>query len=181
MSVLTIVKIGHAVLRRPAELVTKEDLEGKPFQKFLKDMVETMRAAEGVGLAANQVGRPLQAMALECASNRRYPEAEAIPLEIYVNPKILERSRETEEDWEGCLSIPGYRGRVPRAKEITFEALTGSGQPVRKKVRGFLARILQHEVDHLSGFFYVDRMPDLRSWVHLEEFNQQLGKQIHER
>ena len=139
-----------------------------------------MRHKGGVGLAANQVGRSLAAFVLECESNRRYPDAGRIPLALYINPKIVECSQRREEDWEGCLSIPGYRGRVPRAREVTFEALNERGELVRKAVSGFQARIIQHEIDHLNGLFYVDRMPDLRTWTHLEEFNRFFGKDIDE-
>lgn len=181
MAVLPITKIGNPVLRKVLEAVSKPALREPKFQAFLKDMVETMHAAEGVGLAANQVDRDLRAIVLECKANRRYPDSEDVPLQIYLNPKIVKYSGEEEEDWEGCLSIPGYRGVVPRAKEVTFEALTQDGKIVRRTVEGFHARIIQHEVDHINGFFYVDRMPDLRSWLHVEEMNKKFGLKIRER
>lgn len=140
-----------------------------------------MHQAEGVGLAANQVGERLQVIVLECESNARYPEKGGIPLQIYLNPRIVKYSREKEEDWEGCLSIPGYRGLVPRAKEVTFEAWNEKEEKVRRSVHGFLARIIQHEVDHLNGFFYVDRMPDLKKWLHLDEFNRILKAAVKDR
>jgi len=97
------------------------------------------------------------------------------PLEVFINPKIVKYSKEKENDWEGCLSIPGYRGLVPRSKEIMFEALTIEGKRVRETVSGFHARVLQHEVDHINGFFYLDRMKDLKNWLHLDEFNRHIG------
>ena len=180
MANLAIVKIGNLILREKAEPVPASLVRDPAFQKFLEDMIETMRAMEGVGLAANQVGRSLAVFALECQSNRRYPGQKPIPLALYLNPRIVEHSKDEEEDWEGCLSIPGYRGRVPRAKEVTLEALTPKGEKVRQKVSGFQARIIQHEVDHLNGLFYVDRMPNLKAWIHLEEFPRAEGVAIHD-
>ena len=140
-----------------------------------------MRANEGVGLAANQVGRSVQAFVLECETNRRYPGVGRIAFAAYVNPRIVEHSHKEEEDWEGCLSIPGYRGRVPRAREVTFEALTAAGEPVHKTVSGFHARIIQHEVDHINGLFYIDRMKDLKSWFHLDEFNKKFDTNVEDK
>ena len=144
-------------------------------------MVKTMHQAQGVGLAANQVGSDWQVFVLECRFNPRYPGAQDIPLGIYLNPRILKSSKDQEMDWEGCLSIPGYRGLVRRAKEVTFEALTPEGKKVKETVKGFHARVIQHEVDHLCGFFYVDRMPDLKQWFHLEEFSRQKEVEIEDR
>ena len=181
MPALAIVKIGHEVLRKKADLIPLDALRDAKFRKFLKDMVQTMHHAEGVGLAANQVGVGLQAIVLECRNSRRYPEAEDIPLQTYLNPRILHASKEQEEDWEGCLSIPGYRGLVPRAKKVTFKALTNQGEWIEKTVSGFHARIIQHEVDHLHGFFYVDRMPDMKSLCSLEEFNRRFDVSVRDR
>ncbi len=172
MTGLPIVKIGHPALRVVCSQVPPKTMKNPKFIKFLKDMVVTMRAADGVGLAANQVGVALKAVVLECRSNKRYPNRSDFPLEIYINPRIIQYSKQTSNDWEGCLSIPHYRGIVPRARKITFEALNLKGQKVRKTLSGFHARVMQHEVDHIHGRFYVDRMPDLKSWFHLEEFDQ---------
>src|SRR4051794_5152023 len=133
---LELVRIGHPVLRKKTEPVSEKLIKDSKFQTFLNDMVVTMHEAQGVGLAANQVGHDIQAVCLECKSNTRYPDEEDVPLQIYLNPRILEYSEEKEDDWEGCLSIPGYRGLVPRAKEVTFEALTQEGKKVKKKISG---------------------------------------------
>lgn len=135
-------------------------------------MIKTMRLAQGVGLAANQVAVSCRAVVLECRANQRYPHAEDFPLQIFINPRILRYSKEKIFDWEGCLSIPGYRGLVPRSKKVTFEALSPEGKRVVQTVEGFHARVIQHEVDHISGKFYIDRMPDLMSWTHLEEWQR---------
>ena len=160
------------MLRKKCECVSQALLQDPKFKAFLKDMVTTMHREEGVGLAANQVGRDLSAIVLECCSSRRYPQADDFKLETYVNPRILEYSSDKETDWEGCLSIPGYRGLVPRSRSIVFEGTTPDGETVRKKVEGFQARVFQHEVDHINGFFYVDRMTDLKTWMHLDEFKR---------
>ncbi len=175
MPVLPIVRIGEPVLRRRTRAVRAAAVAAPSFRRFLADMVRTMRAAHGVGLAANQVGVGLRVCVLECRSNRRYPRRPDFPLRHYVNPRITARSRETDLDWEGCLSIPGYRGLVPRSKRIVLEALAPDGRKVRRTVRGFEARVLQHECDHLDGRFYVDRMPDLTTWTHVDAFARRLG------
>lgn len=180
MARLEIVKIGHPVLRKPAEEVKPEMLKEPGFQKLLRDMADTMRHADGAGLAANQVGCNHQVVVLGCDANARYPGGAAIPLQTFLNLVILEYSKDTEEDWEGCLSIPGYRGLVSRSKKVVFEALTEKGENVRRTVEGFEARIIQHEADHLNGLFYVDRMGDLKRWIHLAEFNKKFGTHVHE-
>ena len=135
-------------------------------------MVSTMRLAQGVGLAANQVGENKRAMVMECRGNKRYPRGNAFSLQTYLNPKIIHYSKAKEIDWEGCLSIPGFRGKVNRSREVTFIGRTPDGRLVRKTFRGFEARVIQHEVDHLNGLFYLDRMKNLKTWTHLEEFNK---------
>ncbi len=171
MAKLQIVKIGNPLLRRKIKNLPFSQLKTRKFKKIFQQMVRAMRRMNGVGLAANQVGLNHRVVVLECRSNPRYPRANDFPLEIWINPKIIKYSKEKEEGWEGCLSIPGYRGLVPRAKWVTFEALTPEGEKVRQTVKGFHARVIQHEVDHVNGFFYMDRMKHLHSWMHLDEFN----------
>jgi len=178
MAVLKIVKIGSEGLRRKCRCLVKAEIKTPKFKRFLNHMVQTMRSANGVGIAANQVGVSQRAIAMECRANKRYPKAGEFPLSILINPRILKYSKETVTDWEGCLSIPGYRGLVPRAQKVTFEALTPEGEKVVRTVEGFQARVIQHEVDHIMGHFYIDRMPDLLSWIHLDEFNQRFHTRI---
>lgn len=175
---LPIVKIGNEVLRRKIKNVPRRRLTTKAFKRFLKDMVVTMRGAQGVGLAANQVGENARVFVMECRGNRRYPRGGSVPLQAYLNVRIIRLSKTVVRDWEGCLSIPGFRGMVPRAKQVTFEALTPDGKKVRRTVKGFEARIVQHEVDHLNGHFYIDRMRDKKTWMHLEEFNKRFKAKI---
>ena len=180
MTFLSIVKIGNPVLREKTAPIPLALLKKQEFQIFLDAMVKTMHQAQGVGLAANQVGEGIAAICLECRSNARYPDHPAVPLQVYVNPKIVHYSKAKVEDWEGCLSIPGYRGPVIRSKEVEFEAYDRHGKKVRKKISGFHARIMQHEVDHINGFFYIDRMKNLKNWMHLDEFAQSFGVKIKE-
>lgn len=179
---LQVVKIGNPVLREKTKEISLEMLKDRGFKKIIKAMVSTMHRMQGVGLAANQVGLGIQLIVLECKSNPRYPQAGSFPLEIWMNPRITAYSRDTEEGWEGCLSIPGYRGMVPRSKQVTFAAVNAEGQTIQKTVSGFHARVIQHEVDHINGLFYMDRMPkNLRSWMHLEEFNKLLHTHVQDR
>jgi peptide deformylase len=175
---LNIVKIGNPVLRKKIRPLPQKRFREKSFRALLKNMVLTMRAAQGVGLAANQVGQKSRALVMECHGNRRYPRVTSFPLQTYLNARIIRYSKAAERGWEGCLSIPGYRGMVPRAKEVIFEAMTPGGQKVRRTVKGFEARVIQHEVDHLNGHFYIDRMKNNKTWIHLEEFNKRYNFKI---
>ena len=172
MGKLHLTLIGNPVLRKAANEVDREELQEHEFKKLVKEMVHAMHEWEGVGLAANQAGIGMQLCVLECKKNPRYPKVEGFPLEIWINPKIMDYSQDQEEDWEGCLSIPGYQGLVPRSKTVTIEALNTDGEKVRKTISGFHARVIQHEVDHLNGLVYMDRMLDLKQWIHLKEFNK---------
>jgi peptide deformylase len=177
---LKIVQIGRPVLRRKASDFPSRPA-GKALRGFLRSMVETMRAAQGVGLAANQVDRGRRAFVMECRGNRRYPGRGAFPLQAYLNARIVKKSKARVWDWEGCLSIPGYRGLVPRAKTLVLEALTPEGKKIRRTFRGFEARVIQHEVDHLDGFFYIDRMEGKNSFTGLEAFNKRFRTGIRDK
>ncbi len=178
---LKLVKIGNLVLRKKTASIDLKHLKGKSLPIFLKGMVEAMREAQGVGLAANQVGQNARIFVMECRGNKRYPRVASFPLQTYLNARIVSYSKATEKGWEGCLSIPGFRGVVPRAKSITFEAVTPEGEKIRKTVHGFEARVIQHEVDHLNGYFYIDRMKDFKTWMHLEEFNKHFKTGVKDR
>ncbi len=176
--ILKLTKIGNPLLRRKIADVPKGRMGKKTLLSFIKDMVLTMRRAQGVGLAANQVGQNRRVFVMECHGSKRYPQVASFPLRAYVNARIVEYSKEKERGWEGCLSIPGYRGLVPRSRRVTLEAQTPGGLKIRKTFRGFEARVVQHEVDHLNGFFYMDRMGGLKDWTHLEEFNRHFKARI---
>jgi peptide deformylase len=152
MAIREIVTIPEPVLRRKARKVTDF---GPELQTIIDDMVETMREAPGVGLAAPQVDLPLRLIVVEFGDE----EDETAPAKLYtlVNPEIVRSSQETEVGTEGCLSIPGFLGEVDRSTTVTVKGQNRHGQPMRIKAKGWLARIFQHEIDHLDGILYIDR------------------------
>ncbi len=147
-----IVTVPHPVLRRKALKVTDF---GVSLQQLIDDMIETMRAAPGVGLAAPQVGVPLRVIVVEYGEEKD----EGVPPKLYalVNPEIVRASRESEMGVEGCLSIPHIAGEVERSLAVTVKGFNRRGQPVKVKAQGWLARIFQHEIDHLDGVLFTDR------------------------
>ena len=169
MAILKVARLGHPVLRTPAREVPAETVHQADFQRFIDDMVVTMHEYQGVGLAAVQVHESLQVAILEVADNARYPGKESVPLSVLINPQIVPLGDDTEDDWEGCLSIPEIRGQVPRYKRLRVSALDRDGTALNFVAEGFHARVIQHEVDHLRGHVYVDRMPDLSTLTYLTE------------
>ena len=155
MSIREIITIPGPTLRKKARKVTDF---GPELQLLIDDMIETMRAAPGVGLAANQVDIPLRVVVVEYGEEDENGE-EKTPARLYtlVNPEITRVDQETEIAPEGCLSIPGFAGEVERSVAITVKAQNRHGQPVRVKAKGWLARIFQHELDHLEGVLFIDR------------------------
>lgn len=170
MSILKVARLGHPVLRAGARPLSAQEVVSSDMQRFLADMVETMREYSGVGLAAVQVHEPIQLAVLEVADNPRYPEKAAVPLSVLVNPHIEALAEDTEEDWEGCLSVPDMRGKVPRYLKIRVRALDGQGRELDFIASDFHARVIQHEVDHLNGKVYLDRMNGLSTLTHLQEY-----------
>jgi len=170
MSILKVARLGHPVLRKVTATLTARELQSQSIQQFIDDMIVTMREYDGVGLAADQVHESKQIAVLEVASNPRYPNKAEVPLTILVNPRITPLSEEMEEDWEGCLSIPDLRGRVPRCKSIRVEAWDRSGKPLYFVANDFHARVIQHEFDHLNGKVYLDRMRDFSTLTFLTEY-----------
>jgi peptide deformylase len=165
-----VARLGHPVLRKVAETVTAGELKSQAMQQFIDDMIVTMKEYDGVGLAADQVHESRQIAVLEVAGNPRYPNKDDVPLTVLVNPKITPLNEETEEDWEGCLSIPDMRGRVPRYKSIRVEAWDRKGKPLNFVAQDFHARVIQHEFDHLNAKVYLDRMRDFSSLTFLAEY-----------
>ncbi len=170
MSILKVTRLGHPVLRQVTDEIAVKELKSAAMQKFIDDMVETMKEYDGVGLAADQVFTSKQVAVLEVADNPRYPQKPNVPLTVLINPKITALTDEMEEDWEGCLSIPDLRGRVPRYKSIRVQALDRDGQNLDFVAENFHARVIQHEFDHLNGKVYLDRMRDLSTLTFLQEF-----------
>src|SRR5689334_23782690 len=142
MSILKVSRLGHPVLRKVTVNVQMDALQSASMQKLIDDMIVTMKEYDGVGLAADQVFESKQIAVLEVAENPRYPDKPNVPLTVLVNPQITPLSEETEEDWEGCLSIPDLRGRVPRYKSIRVQALDRNGKKLDFQADGFHARVI---------------------------------------
>jgi peptide deformylase len=134
----------------------------RELQELLADMRDTMRDADGAGLAAPQIGVPLRVVIFSVEANPRYPDAEPVPYTELVNPVLTPLSDEQEDGWEGCLSVPGFRGVVPRYTQLRYEGFDPQGNPIRREVSGFPARVVQHETDHLDGILYPQRIRDMR-------------------
>ncbi len=159
MTVREILKMGDARLLRIAQPVAEF---GTPaLRELIADMFETMEAANGAGLAAPQIGVDLQLVIFGFDRNERYPDAAAVPRTVLINPVITPLDEAEEEGWEGCLSVPGLRGRVPRWARIRYRGLDPQGQEIEREADGFHARVVQHECDHLIGRLYPTRMRDL--------------------
>lgn len=176
MSLLKIAQIGHPVLRQRAREVSPEELASPEMQRFIDDLVETMRDANGAGLAAIQVYNPVRICAIEVKDNPRYPYKPNIPLTILVNPVLTALTTETFDNNEGCLSVPNLRGVVPRFTELRVTALDRHGQPIDRVVRGLGAGTYQHECDHLDGIIFVDRVKDPTSfctWAEFERYHRE--------
>ena len=172
MSLREVVTIGDPVLRERAREVSPEELRSPEIQALIDDMIETMRAAGGAGIAANQVGVPLRIAVAEVdGTNPRYPYKPPIPLTVIVNPELEGIGEETVEINEGCLSVPGLRGVVARHVSIGLRYLDREGQPHEEVKRGLTAGTFQHEVDHLDGTLIVDRA-DPRSLMTWEQFER---------
>ncbi len=173
MSLLKIARMGHPGIRQGTEPVSSEELHSQAIQRLIDDMVETMRDADGVGVAAPQVHVSKQIIAIEVSpENPRYPNHPAVPLMVLLNPMIIDHAETMEEGWEGCLSVPDLRGLVPRWTRVTVSGLDREGQVVALDAEGFFARVIQHEVDHLNGKVFLDRLPDLQTLTHLREYEQ---------
>jgi peptide deformylase len=173
MALLSLSRMGHPVLRQPAQEILAEELLNEDHQRLIDDMVETMHDAEGVGLAATQVYRDMRLIIAEV----RAPKGDAsdegtAPLTVLANPRIVRASEEIDYGWEGCLSIPDIRGIVPRHRAIIVKALDRRARPMTLEATGFFARVLQHEIDHLNGILFLDRMEDMRSLTFLKEFER---------
>ncbi len=154
-----ILKMGDPRLLRVAEPVTQFDTP--ELHKLISEMFETMVAANGAGLAAPQIGVNLQLVIFGFKSNPRYPDAPVVPETVLLNPELTPLSDETDEAWEGCLSVPGMRGLVPRWSSLRYEGVDQFGHPIRRDVDGFHARVVQHECDHLNGILYPMRIRDM--------------------
>lgn len=159
MAVRDILRMGDPRLLKPAELVTAVDTP--ELHALVADMFETMRAVDGAGLAAPQIGEDLQLVIFGFKKNVRYPDAPEIPETVLINPVLTPLSADMADDWEGCLSVPGMRGLVPRYTLLRYEGIDQYGNRIDRTVDGFHARVVQHECDHLIGKLYPMRIRDM--------------------
>jgi len=170
MSILKVARMGHPVLRSKARALERADIRNPAVQKLIDDMIETMLEYHGVGLAAPQVHEGLRVFVASLETNDDGdPESE--PMAV-INPEISIVGSEMVEDWEGCLSIPDIRGRVPRAREIKVRAFDRQGERIELRAHDFSARVIQHETDHLDGVLFFDRMRSLESLTFLDEYSR---------
>jgi len=167
MAVRNILCMGNPRLREIAAPVTA--FNTTMLHALVRDLMDTMRAENGAGLAAPQIGVGLRVVVFGFESNPRYPDAEAVPETILVNPVIEPLSEHRNEDWEGCLSVPGLRGVVPRWSHIRYSGFDHRGTPIERQARDFHARVVQHECDHLDGILYPQRMTDMSRFGFLDE------------
>ncbi len=179
MAVLKVAHLGHPILRRRAEPISPEAIGAPEIQRLIDDMLETMDDHDGAGLAAPQVHVSRRLVVYGVQQNPRYPDAEDVPLTILVNPVITPATTEEDEDWEGCLSVPELRGRVPRLTRVQVQAHGRDGRPLGFTADGFHARVVQHECDHLDGVVYLDRMRSMATLSFLPEFHRYwLGREL---
>ncbi|CAN5433327.1 peptide deformylase [soil metagenome] len=172
MTLRPILEVGHPILRERSRQVSAEELVSAPIQKLIDDMIETMRAAWGAGLAANQVGETVRIAVAEVDHNPRYPYKPPIPLTVFVNPVVDPIDQETVQINEGCLSVPDLRGEVRRSVRIKVSYLDRDGNPHEETKVGLTAGTFQHEVDHLDGILFLDRVADPRTLTTWEQFER---------
>ena len=172
MTILDIATIGHPELRIRATEVDVNELKSVEMQIFIDDLIETMRHANGAGLAATQVLRHQRICAVEVNNNPRYPYKPQVPLTILVNPVLTPINDEMFENNEGCLSVPGFRGNVWRYTSIHVEALDRHGNKIDETIRGMTACTYQHEVDHLDGLLFMDKVEDTSTFASWDSFDK---------
>ncbi len=167
MAIRTVLRMGDPQLLQVAQPVLRFDTP--ELHSLIADMEDTMRALSGAGLAAPQIGVGLQVAVFGVERNARYPDAEPVPYTVLINPVLVPVGSEIDEDWEGCLSVPGMRGLVPRHRRLRYRGRDQYGQEIDRAVSDFHARVVQHECDHLEGILYPMRIRDLRNFGFNEE------------
>ena len=171
MAILKVARIGHPVVRAKARDLSEAEIRSAEIQRLIDDMVETMHEYEGVGLAAPQVHTALRLAVIEVPARDERAE-DAVPLTVLLNPQVTPLGSDKLAGFEGCLSIPGLRGEVPRWARLRLEARDREGRPYLVEAEDFLARVIQHECDHLDGGVYLDRMEGMRSLSFIEELER---------
>ncbi len=170
MSILKVARMGNPVLRKPARKVDPADIKSPAFQKLVDDMIETMREYEGIGLAAPQVHESVRLAIIGIDEGEgKDHNIRVLPV---VNPEVTPLAMTTAEDWEGCLSLPRLRGRVVRPDKVQLRALDRRGNRLEIDLEGYTARVAQHEIDHLDGILFIDRMKSLQTLCFLDEYSK---------
>ncbi|MCB1043071.1 MAG: peptide deformylase [Acidobacteria bacterium] len=173
MAVLDVLRMGHPLLRQRARKVSDSEIHSPEMKKLIEDMVDTMHAHDGVGLAAPQVGASIRMAIIELdPENDRYTYGGETRLGVYFNPEIEVLDETPQSFWEGCLSVPGLRGRVTRPRQVRVHYTNLEGERCVLEAEDFLATVFQHEFDHLDGVLYVDRLEDTHQLTYLDEFHQ---------
>lgn len=172
MAICQVVKMGNQQLASPSIAVETEYFKSAALKQILDDMYDTMQARGGVGIAAPQIGYNLRIMMFGFDSNPRYPGEAPVPFTVLINPAIEVLSEETSEGWEGCLSVPGLRGLVPRYHQIRYQGYDSDGMLVTRVAEGFHARVVQHEYDHLEGILYPERITNMKNFGFEDELRQ---------
>ena len=167
MAIRPVLRMGDPRLLEPSRPVERFDTP--ELHALIADLDDTMKALNGAGLAAPQIGVGLQVVIFGVGRNPRYPDAEEVPYTVLVNPQLMPLGNEMEEGWEGCLSVPGMRGLVPRFRQLSYRGHDQYGKPLERSVADFHARVVQHECDHLAGILYPMRIRDLRNFGFNEE------------
>ncbi|MBA2483546.1 MAG: peptide deformylase [Nitrosomonas sp.] len=162
MAIKPVLKMGAPLLLEVAKNV--KNFNTPELDALIRDMQDTMASLDGAGLAAPQIGVSLQVVIFGIEKNMRYPDAEEVPFTVLINPKITPLTKEMEEGWEGCLSVPGLRGVVPRFTKLNYQGFDQFGNAIERNVNGFHARVVQHECDHLQGILYPMRITDFRKF-----------------
>jgi peptide deformylase len=170
--ILQISQLGNPVLRRRSQLV--ENIQDDRIQKLIDNLISTVQQANGVGIAAPQVAECDRLFVVASRPNLRYPQAPQMEPTAMINPRIIASSTETVKDWEGCLSIPGIRGLVPRNRAIEIEYTSRDGKLYRQELTDFVARIFQHEHDHLDGVVFLDRVESMQELMTEDEYQKQI-------
>jgi peptide deformylase len=170
MSILKVARMGHPVLRQVARKVDPAEIKTPAFQKLVDDMIETMREYDGIGLAAPQVHESVRLALIGIEDGRG--EDRALRVLPVVNPEVTPTGKTTAEDWEGCLSLPRLRGRVVRPARVQVKALDRRGNRVELDLEGYTARVAQHEIDHLDGVLFIDRMKSFETLCFLDEYSK---------
>ena len=183
MSILKVSRMGHPILRKKVRPVPPAEITAAPMQRLIDDMTQTMLEYNGVGLAAPQVHEELRlfvAQVIRDQDDEEDDETRKPEILALINPDIKPVSRHVEEDWEGCLSIPDLRGLVPRYRDISVKGYDRTGRQIELQASGFMARVIQHEADHLDGVLFLDRMKSLDSLSFIDEYARYHAKREHD-